>query len=78
MADLGITPGEIIADLPALLSEAWDAYSDDKRISVEEGVVLLAVLAELLAGDVDDEQYEELFMNFATFLRSLSTTLEGE
>lgn len=63
--ELGITVGEITAMLPEILSEAWAAYSDDKRISVDEGLDIVAVILAEMAEAADQEEVKELFLALA-------------
>lgn len=63
--ELGITVGEITGMLPEILKEAWEAYSDDKRISVDEGLDIVGVLLVEMGEAADDEAVKELFLALA-------------
>jgi hypothetical protein len=70
--ELGITVGEITAMLPAILSEAWMHYSDDKRISVDEGILLVATILEQMADAADDDMVVDFFEAQAAALAALA------
>ena len=76
MADLGITPGEIMSALPTLLSEAWGYFSDDKKITGDEGVLLVATTMELMAERTDSPEYAEFFGAQAAAFRIFATLIE--
>jgi hypothetical protein len=63
--ELGITVGEITAMLPNVLSQAWAAYSDDKKISVDEGLDIVVVILSEMAEAADQEEVEVLFLSLA-------------
>lgn len=70
--ELGITVGEITAMLPAILSEAWEHYSDDKRISVEEGLQIVGVILGEMADAADAEEVSNLFLSIQDTLESIA------
>lgn len=74
--ELGITVGEITAMLPVVLAEAWDAYSDDKKISVDEAVDLVATILNQMGEAADDADVAEFFFAQAAALSALSPLLE--
>jgi len=78
MADLGITPAEIMSALPTLLSEAWGHFADDKKITGDEGVLLVATLLELMAERTDNEDYAEFFGAQAAAFRIFAGLLEEQ
>jgi len=76
--ELGITIGEITGMLPVVLSEAWEAYSDDKKISVDEGVDLVATILNLMAGAADDEEVKAFFAAQSAALSALVPLLAAD
>jgi len=76
--ELGITVGEITGMLPTILSEAWAAYNDDKKISVDEGVDLVATILNQMGEAADDADVAEFFFAQAAALSALSPLLEEE
>jgi hypothetical protein len=76
--ELGITVPEIMGMLPAVLAEAWDAYSDDKKITVDEGLDLAAVILEQMAASADDDGVVAFFEAQAQALRAVGDLLEEE
>lgn len=76
--ELGITVGEITAMLPGLLSEAWAHYSDDKKISVDEGVLMVSSIMSEMAKAADDPQVAEFFSAQSAALVALSPFFEEE
>ena len=76
--ELGITVGEITAMLPGLLSEAWAHYSDDKKISVDEGVLMVSSIMSEMAKAADDPQVSEFFNAQSAALVALSPFFEEE
>jgi hypothetical protein len=76
--ELGITMGEITAMLPGILSEAWGHYSDDKKISVDEGIALVAFILNNMASAADDEDVADFFSAEAAALTSLTPFFEEE
>jgi hypothetical protein len=70
--ELGITVGEITAMLPEILSSAWTHYSDDKKITVDEGVDLVAVVLDNMADAADDPDVANFFDAQAVALRALA------
>jgi hypothetical protein len=76
--ELGITVGEITAMLPGLLSEAWAHYSDDKKISVDEGVLMVSSIMAEMANAADDPQVAEFFNAQSAALVALSPFFEEE
>jgi hypothetical protein len=76
--ELGITVGEITAMLPELLAAAWAHYSDDKKISLDEGVDLVATVMDSMADAADDENVSEFFFAQASALRALAPFFEEE
>jgi len=78
MADLGITPAEIMSALPTLLSEAWGHFSDDKKISGDEGVLLVATMLELMAERTDSTEYADFFGAQAAAFRMFASLLEDK
>lgn len=76
--ELGITVGEITAMLPKILSEAWEHYSDDKKISVDEAIFLVASVMEEMADAADDPDVSEFFNAQAAALRALAPFFEEE
>jgi hypothetical protein len=75
---LGITLPEIMGMVPELMMEAWGAYSDDKQLSADEGVVLCAVLMEQLGGAADHEAVAAFFTSQGLALRDLAPLLVSE
>jgi hypothetical protein len=76
--ELGITPKELMALLPELLAEVWPHYNDDKKISVDEGVLIGAAIFEALADPCDDEYVKAFFEAQGAALRSLAPLFEEE
>jgi len=78
MENLGITPAEIMSALPTLLSEAWGHFSDDKKISGDEGVLLVATMLELMAERTDSAEYADFFGAQAAAFRMFASLLEDK
>jgi hypothetical protein len=76
--ELGITVGEITAMLPEVLAAAWASYSDDKKISVDEGIDLVAVVLDNMADAADDIAVSDFFDAQAQALRALAPFFEEE
>ena len=76
--ELGITVGEITAMLPGILSKAWEFYSDDKKISTDEGVLLVAAIMKEMAKAADDAAVTEFFNAQAGALEALAPFFEAE
>lgn len=74
---LGITLGEIMGMIPDLISEAWGAYNDDKKITADEGVVLAAVIMEQMGAAADHPEVKAFFDSQGAALRDLAPLLEG-
>lgn len=70
--ELGITVGEIMGMLPEVLSEAWEAYSDDKKITVDEGLILVGVILREMAEAADAEDVAAFFVAQAEAMEALS------
>lgn len=75
---LGITLPEIMGMVPELMMEAWGAYSDDKQLSADEGVVLCAVLMEQLGDAADHDAVAAFFTSQGLALRDLAPLLVTE
>ena len=76
--ELGITVGEITAMLPELLSEAWTAYNDDKKISVDEGIFLVATILRKMSDAADDPAVANFFDAQGNALAALAPFFEEE
>lgn len=74
--ELGITVPEIAAMLPSILSEAWGHYSDDKKISVDEGVLMVGSILDEMAKAADDDSVKAFFSAQAEALKALAPFLE--
>jgi len=70
--ELGITIGEFTAMLPGILSEAWEAYNDDKKISVDEGIELVSFILEKMSEAADDPDVVAFFAAESDALASLA------
>ncbi|MCG8430941.1 MAG: hypothetical protein MJA29_07200, partial [Candidatus Omnitrophica bacterium] len=69
--ELGITMSEILGMMPTILSEAWGHYSDDKKLTVDEGVALVAVILTQMGAAADDDEVKEFFTAQAGALNAL-------
>ena len=76
--ELGITVPEIAAMLPTILSEAWGHYSDDKKISVDEGILMVSSILTEMSKAADDEAVAAFFSAQAEALKALAPFLEEE
>lgn len=76
--ELGISVGEITSMLPGILSEAWTHYNDDKKISVDEGVLLAATILGEMAKAADDDAVKNFFEAQAAALAALAPFFEEE
>ena len=59
--ELGITVGEITAMLPTVLAEAWEHYEDDKKITVDEALLIVGVILNEMSQAADDDDVKNLF-----------------
>jgi len=69
--ELGISVSEIMSMLPEVLSEAWKSYSDDKKISVDEALLLVGVILREMAEAADDPRVSDFFVAQAEALEAL-------
>jgi len=76
--ELGITPKELMSMLPSLIGEIWPHYQDDKKISVDEGVLIGAAVFEALSDVTDDEYVKGFFGSQGAALRALAPLFEEE
>lgn len=70
--ELGITIGEILGMLPEILSEAWASYSDDKKIGVDEALILIGVILREMAEAADTEDVANFLIAQAESFEALS------
>jgi len=70
--ELGITMGEITGMLPELLAEAWASYNDDKKISVDEGILFVSVVLDQMAKAADDTAVKDFFVAQSAALAALA------
>lgn len=70
--ELGITVGEIMGMLPEVLSEAWEAYSDDKKITIDEALLLVGVILREMAEAADDPKVSDFFVAQAEAMEALA------
>lgn len=76
--ELGITVGEITAMLPDVMAEAWAAYSDDKKISVDEGLGLVAVILGKMSEAADEDEVKALFSSIQETVLAVVPFVEEE
>lgn len=76
--ELGITVGEITAMLPELLAAAWMHYSDDKKLTLDEGIDLVGTIMDSMAEAADEENVADFFFAQAAALRALAPFFEEE
>ena len=70
--ELGISMGEITGMLPELLAEAWASYNDDKKISVDEGILFVSVVLDQMAKAADDSAVKDFFVAQSAALAALA------
>jgi hypothetical protein len=76
---LGITFGELVAMLPATLSELWGEYSDDKKITIDEVALLVGHLFLRFADAADAEEAKAFLVSQGeAFVRLAPILLPGE
>jgi len=70
--ELGITPRELLSELPGLVAEIFAHYNDDQKISVDEGILIVASLFEALESASDPVEIKAFFGAQAAALRALA------
>lgn len=73
--ELGITVGEIMGMLPGILSNVWESYSDDKKITVDEALELIGVILREMAEAADDDAVADFLVAQAEAFEALSPLL---
>jgi hypothetical protein len=76
--ELGITPKELMAELPMMIASIWPHYNDDQKITADEGLIIAAIVLEGLANPCDDPYIKEFFDSQAAALRGLAPLFEPE
>ncbi len=70
--ELGITVGEIMSMLPEVIAEGWKSYSDDKKITVDEALLLVATILREMAEAADDPKVGDFFVAQAEAMEALA------
>lgn len=76
--ELGITVGEITAMLPAILAKVWENYSDDKNISVAEGLEIIEVILSEMEQAADGNEVKALLASIASVVVAVVPFVEEE
>lgn len=70
--ELGITVGEIVGMLPKLAAEAWGHYSDDKKITTDEGLDFVGEVLRSMADAADEDAVAAFLVAQAEALEALA------
>lgn len=76
--DLGITSGELVGMVPGIISEIWGHWSDDKSISTDEAMLIVAKLFEKLGEVADPAPVQEFMAGQAQAFAALSEAFAEE